>query len=53
VYDASYPCWLLNYQKVKDQFTDVYSVAAEYETGIYIYVDGEKVNYKSVVLKRK
>jgi putative methyltransferase (TIGR04325 family) len=53
VYDASYPCWLLNYQKVKEQFTDIYNVVAEYETGIYIYVDGEKVNYKSVVLKRK
>ncbi|MDX1937821.1 MAG: methyltransferase, TIGR04325 family [Flavihumibacter sp.] len=53
VYDASYPCWLLNYQKIKDQFTDVYAIAAEYETGIYIYVDGEKVNYKSLVLKRK
>lgn len=52
-YDASYPCWLLDYQKVKSTFLNDYDVITEYETGIHFYLDGERVEYKSLVFKRK
>lgn len=52
-YEASYPCWLLDYEKVKLAFLNDYEVFTEYFNDIHFYLDGEKVEYRSIVFKRK
>lgn len=52
-YNASYPCWLLDYDKVKSLFSNSYDVVTEYFNDIHFYLEGEKIEYKSIVLKRK
>lgn len=52
-YTAFYPCWLLNYEKVKEFFLHKYIVFAEYLNDIHFYLDGERVEYKSIVFKKK
>jgi putative methyltransferase (TIGR04325 family) len=52
-YTAFYPCWLLNYEKVKTTFSDQYDVFAEYLNDIHFYLDGERVEYRSVVFKKR
>ena len=51
-YVAFYPCWLLNYEKVKNSFADKYTVFAEYYNDIHFYLDGERVEYRSIVFKK-
>ena len=52
-YTAFYPCWLLDYEKVKAAFSKKYDVFTEYFTDIHFYLDGERVEYRSVVFKKK
>jgi len=52
-YTAFYPCWLLDYEKVKAYFMDEYIIFNEYQNDIHFYLEGEKVEYRSVVFKRK
>lgn len=49
-YDSSYPCWFLNYEKVKSIFLDSYEVFQEYNNEFVLYLDNKTVNYKSLVL---
>ena len=51
-YTAFYPCWLLDYEKVKVYFLDKYTVFNEYHNNIHFYLDGERVEYRSIVFKR-
>ena len=51
IYDAEYPCWLLNQQNVKNAFLDKYELIfdTELEETIHVY----KAVYKAFFFKRK
>lgn len=49
IYEASYPCWFLNYKKVKETILSEYSILEEYKNDLYIYLDGEKIQYQGIL----
>ncbi|MES1224681.1 MAG: methyltransferase, TIGR04325 family [Bacteroidota bacterium] len=53
IYIASYPCWFLDYEKVKTTMSEQYEVINEYKNELYIYLDGKKINYRGMLLKLK
>lgn len=53
IYAASYPCWLLDYNKVKQAFADQYSIVSEHLNDSVIELDGRKIRYKGLLLERK
>jgi putative methyltransferase (TIGR04325 family) len=52
-YSASYPAWFLDYEKVKESLQKNYAIVQEYLNNDFIYLDGEKVIYRGLVLKLK
>jgi putative methyltransferase (TIGR04325 family) len=53
IYAASYPCWLLDYNKVKATINEQYTIFSEHKNDSYIYVDGRKITYKGFIAKLK
>lgn len=53
IYAASYPCWFLDYDKVKQAFTDQYRIVTEHISDSVIELDGRKIRYKGLLLERK
>lgn len=53
IYEASYPCWFLNYNKVKDKLQQRYSLMEEYQNELYIYLDGHKIQYRGLLAQLK
>jgi putative methyltransferase (TIGR04325 family) len=53
IYEASYPCWLLSYDKVLQQLADRYMIISEFENDSRIYVDGRRINYRGLLAKIK
>lgn len=51
-YEASYPAWFLDYEKVKETLSHQYTLVQEYTNNEFIYLDGEKVLYKGFVMKQ-
>ncbi|MBC7829378.1 MAG: methyltransferase, TIGR04325 family [Chitinophagaceae bacterium] len=49
IYPASYPCWFLDYDKVKLTIGNEYSILYEYQNELYIYLDGHKVQYQGIM----
>lgn len=52
-YEASYPAWFLNYDRVKEVFSDKYEITAEFTNDTFLYLYGEKINYRGFSLKLK
>ena len=52
-YNASYPAWFLDYNKVKELFLPRYELVAEYTNDTFLYFYGEKINYRGFVMKRR
>jgi len=52
-YEASYPAWFLDYEKVKETLNKYYDIDQEYINTESIYLDGEKVLYRGFVMKIK
>ena len=55
IYQASYPCWLLNKQRVIDAFSEKYVCLSQFDAfiGNELLVDGKKFSYGGFILKRK
>lgn len=53
IYEASYPCWLLNFDKVIKTIEKSYEIIADFENDSHIYVDGRKVKYRGFLAKLK
>jgi putative methyltransferase (TIGR04325 family) len=53
IYPASYPCWILNYDKFRNQFLNNYDIFSEHENGLSINVDGQTIIYRGFLLKLK
>lgn len=52
-YDASYPAWFLDYGEVKNSLKSKYQVVEEYTNEQFLYLYGEKINYRGLVFKLK
>jgi len=50
-YDASYPAWFLDYEKVKTLLSKKYEVLEEYENEQFLYFYGEKINYRGLLIR--
>jgi hypothetical protein len=53
IYEASYPAWFLNYEKVRSILKEKYTVQQEYMNESFLYLDGKKVQYRGVIFKLK
>lgn len=52
-YEASYPAWFLDYDKIKEVLTEKYEILEEYTNEQFLYLDGKKINYRGFVAKLK
>lgn len=52
-YEASYPAWFLDYDKVKALLLTRYELVAEYTNDTFLYLYGRKVNYRGLVVQLK
>lgn len=53
IYEASYPCWFLNYNKVKAIVGSRYTIVSEYFNNTSILLDGRKIPYRGLLAKLK
>ena len=53
IYEASYPCWFLSYEKVKKQICEHYSILAEHMNESVIYLDGRAIRYQGFLAELK
>jgi putative methyltransferase (TIGR04325 family) len=53
IYQASYPCWLLDYDSVKSQAGKQYTVVSEHLNSSTIFIDGHEIQYRGLLLKIK
>lgn len=53
IYAAAYPCWLLDYEKVKAALGGLYKIHTEYTNDTIIYVDGRPVPYRGFLATLK
>lgn len=51
IYKASYPCWILNYNKVVETLKKNYSIVAEYRNESFMFLDGRKIQYRGFIAK--
>ena len=49
IYEASYPCWFLNYDAVKMLVTKNYKIHTEYTNDFAIFLDGHKIQYQGLL----
>ena len=53
IYTASYPCWFLDYDKVKQAFSNKYTMLSEHYNEDVIELDGRKIPYKGFLMELK
>lgn len=53
IYEASYPCWILNYKDMIDIFLEDYELFSEHQNQVSIYLDGRPIKYSGFFLKLK
>ncbi|MFI5153331.1 MAG: methyltransferase, TIGR04325 family [Chitinophagales bacterium] len=53
IYEASYPCWLLDYAKLRNLVANRYTIVSEHHNESHIYIDGKHINYKGFLGKIK
>lgn len=51
IYEASYPCWILNEEKLLQKFEASYTLISSFETQHIIDVDGKPLPYKGYIFK--
>jgi putative methyltransferase (TIGR04325 family) len=51
IYDASYPCWLLNRKKFLDFFDPFYEMVADFKSGLAIRVGTEIIPYEGFIFR--
>lgn len=52
IYEASYPCWILNEEKFLTKVESAYTLISSFETQHVIDVDGKPLPYKGYIFKR-
>ena len=51
IYPASYPCWFLSYNKLKELVADKYVIVSEHFNDSEIFLDGQPVQYRGFLAK--
>ena len=51
IYEASYPCWFLNYNSIKQKISEGYSIISEHKNDSSVYLDGRRIQYKGFLAK--
>ncbi|HYJ38760.1 MAG TPA: hypothetical protein VEV87_09090, partial [Chitinophagaceae bacterium] len=49
IYEASYPCWFLNYEAIKSELSKKYSIHAEYKNELGISLDDHHIQYQGLL----
>ncbi len=50
-YEATYPAWFLDYNNVKTLLLARYDLVEEYTNDQFLYLYGEKINYRGFIMK--
>lgn len=50
-YEAAYPAWFLDYDKVKALLLTRYDLVEEYTNDTFLYLYGRKINYRGLVMQ--
>jgi putative methyltransferase (TIGR04325 family) len=53
IYEASYPCWILNENDFLNRFDQSYTLISSFKAAHTIYVDGNPLPYKGYLFKLK
>jgi putative methyltransferase (TIGR04325 family) len=53
IYKASYPCWMLNFERVKTLLAGAYEMISTHENDSFIFLDGKKIQYRGLLFKIK
>ena len=53
IYKASYPCWMLDYERVKMVIAGSYEMISAHENDSFIFFDGKKIQYRGLLFKIK
>lgn len=53
IYEASYPCWFLNYNKVSELISQYYHIISEHFNEHIIQLDGKPVRFRGIFGKLK
>lgn len=53
IYRASYPCWFLDYLKVKNELKKEYDIISEHKNETFIFLEGRKIQYRGLLGKLK
>ena len=53
IYEATYPCWFLNYEKVKETVSKQYTITEEYQNELHIHLDGQRIQYSGMLAELK
>ena len=51
IYAASYPCWFLSYNKLKELVSDKYVIVSEHFNDSRIFLDGNPIQYRGFLAK--
>lgn len=49
IYEASYPCWFLDYDQVKATIHSHYTVMSEHKNDVTVYLDGQPQHYRGLI----
>lgn len=53
IYDASYPCWFLNYNSIKTRLSKKYTIHTEYRNDLGISLDSHHIQYQGLLATLK
>ena len=53
IYEATYPCWFLNYKKVRETVSKRYTIIEEYQNELHIHLDGHRIQYSGFLAELK
>jgi putative methyltransferase (TIGR04325 family) len=53
IYNASYPCWFLNYEHVQNTLANTYEMISTHQNDSFIFLDGKKIQYRGLLFKIK
>lgn len=53
IYNASYPCWLLSFEKVKNAISKNYEIIECFTNEVTIIINGKRIHYSGLIAKNK
>lgn len=53
IYEASYPAWFLDYDKIKSILETHYHIISEHQHDNFLFLEGKKIYYRGLIAKLK